>query len=216
MLTDDPGGPIHFRAKRWIYFAQAGIVGPLAVCSLIFGAVCLTGHWRDVNGRVATDAGWPLIIIGTCFALVFAQAVAQISHRRAPILRLCREGIELREVGRTTVDRFPFIPRLVRVAWSVLSGQGYRARVVRLAWHQVGEAYVVGPPMARVLILPPRADPDAGRSAAGTASAAEYHALHEVEFIDPVDQIAAAINRVADTPTAWHRLPSWNQDPTTC
>ena len=71
------------------------------------------------------------------FLLVFALAAYEIFARRRPLLRLCREGIEIVQIGESSLDGFPLIPGLIRVAWLILSTQGFRHPAIRIPWRSV-------------------------------------------------------------------------------
>jgi hypothetical protein len=64
--------------------------------------------------------------------LVFALVAYQLRARRRPLLRLWREGIEIVQVGTSSLDRIPLIPAFIRLACLIVSTQGLRKRVVRV------------------------------------------------------------------------------------
>src|SRR5947199_5229803 len=96
--------PTEFMARTWLFIVQALIFGGLASFSLVFGPLFLFGFMKKANGVSATDAGIALTALSVPFLLVFALAVYNLSARRRPLLRLCREGIEFVEIGASSLD----------------------------------------------------------------------------------------------------------------
>jgi hypothetical protein len=202
--------PTQFMAVIWIFVVQSIIFGGLATFSLVFGPLFLFGFMNKANGAPATDAGIALTAMGVPFMLISALAVYNIRARRRPMLRLCREGIEIVEIGRSSLDGFPLIPGMIRVAWLILSMQGFRRRVVRVLWHDFEDAWVSGPPMARRLTI--LAPPSRGTAEAlpRDSSVADQIVLTEVMFSTPLDNIAASIKWNANHSLDLRHLASWD------
>jgi hypothetical protein len=203
--------PTEFMAKTWIFVVQSLIFGGLASFSLIFGPLFLVGFMKKANGASATDAGIALTAMSVPLLLVFALAVYNLSARRRPLLRLCREGIEFVEIGSSSLDGIPLIPGWVRIAWLVLSMQGFRKRVVRVPWRDFHDAWVSGPPMARRLTI------DTSLSLAITGElplgtfVTDRIVVSEAVFSTPLDQIDAAIKSIANSSIDLEHLASWSE-----
>ena len=197
-----------FSGKTWIFVAQVVVFGSLGGFSLIMGPLFLTGVIKPANGRPGNDAGIALTIMSIPLLLVFALAVFNLVARRRPILRLCREGLEVNIIGASSLDGIPLIPGLVRVAWLVISMQGFKQQIMWVPWHYLGHVVVSGPPMARRLTIdasiPLRhAAPEVIQSAM-----ASQITFHEVAFDASLDQIAASIIAYSQNSASRARLPS--------
>src|SRR3954465_2957401 len=111
-----PDMPTRFTGKTWIFYAQALIWGGIGTFGLIFGPLFLFGFMNKANGAPATDAGIGLTVVSVPLLMLSDLAVYNIRARRRPLLRLCREGIEIMEIGRSSLDGIPLIPGMIRVA----------------------------------------------------------------------------------------------------
>ena len=125
-----------------------------------------------------------LTLVGVPFTLLFAHSVYSLWARRRPLLRICREGVEALVIGESSLDRIPLVPGLVRIAWSILSGQGFRSRIVRIPWTRLGETVVQWTPRGRVLAI------------VGTTDAGTHETLYfgDYSLKHPLDEIAEAIS----------------------
>jgi hypothetical protein len=204
--------PTRFMARTWIFRAQALVFGGLAAFSLVLGPLFVLGLMHDANGRPAADAGIALSAMSLPMLLVFALALYNLRSRRWPILRLCREGIEIVEIGASSLDRIPSLPGLVRVAWLILSTQGFRKRVARVPWRDFGDVWVSGPPMSRRLTIVTSPDSASAEGLPAPSPSVGHVVLPEVTFADPLDQIAEAIMSIAIDPGRRNHLPSWEAD----
>lgn len=202
--------PTQFSGKTWIFIVQALVFGGLGVFSLVMGPLFLFGIMTRADGRPGTDAGIALTILSIPFLLVFALALFNVVARRRPILRVCREGLELNMIGSSSLDGIPLIPGLIRVAWLIISFKGFKQQIVRAPWKSLRHVEVSGPPMAHTLtivasILQP---PIAQRNS--WPPIANQIAFREVAFDAPLDQIADTINAYSQNIESHNHLPSWS------
>ncbi len=203
--------PTYFMAKTWIFTVQLLVFGGLAAFGLILGPLFFLGFMNKANGAPATDAGIGLTAMSLPFLMVSALALYNIMARRRPLLRICREGIEIVQIGSSSLDRFPLIPGVIRVAWLILSRQGFKRRIVRIPWHCFRDAWVSGPPMAQSLtIYAPQSDAT-GEDLLEGPSVADQIVLPEVIFSTPLDHIVAAINWNANASLDMRHLASWDE-----
>jgi hypothetical protein len=149
------------------------------------------------------------------FLLLVVLAAYNIWARREPMLSLYRQGIVIVQIGASSLDGIPLIPVFVRVAWLIISTQGFRRKLVGIPWEFYQDARVSGPPMAHRLTIVSRS-PLASEEdlPAGCISAKEV-LLDEASFVEPMNQIADAIQSTAAYPTSWRHLPSWQREPLT-
>jgi hypothetical protein len=143
--------PDRFHAETWVYWAQLLRCGAFGSFSVIFGILVWTGIMTDSFGDPRPQAGPPMVIVGFCLLPLAALALCNIVGCAAPLIRCYREGIKCNLVGATSVDGVPLLPKEVRIAWAMLSLQGFRSQRVRLPWQQFAGAGVSGIPMAYVL-----------------------------------------------------------------
>jgi hypothetical protein len=204
--------PSEFMGKTWIFLAQAIVLGTLATFSLVFGPLFLFGYINKANGAPAIDAGIVLSTMSLPLMLVSALAAYNLWARRRPVLQLCREGIKIVLIGSSWLDGIPLIPGMLRVAWLIISTQGFRQRVICVPWAGYQDAWVSGLPMARHLTI--LASPVFARVEDLPLGwiPVEQVVLDEVWFVGPLDQIAEAIKSYGNLPTTRKQLPSWHED----
>ncbi len=197
--------------KTWIFRAQTILFGGLGWYSLILGPMFLFGLAEEQNGQPATEGGRALTIISMPFMLIYALAFYNLRARRRPLVRICREGIEIVRIGESSLDGLSMVPGLIRVAWLILSTQGFRKRWIRIPWGDFEAASVSGPPMAR------RLRTDASYSASLADEPAERPpsvrriVFEEVEFKTPPDVIASSIQFYAESGCDERdQLPMWD------
>ncbi len=190
--------PTEFRGKTWIFVVQALVFGGFAVFGLVFGPLFWLGIRERADGRPATDAGIFLTSWGVLCFPIFALAVFNIVARWKPILRICREGVEMTIIGSTSLDGVPFVPGPIRVAWAILTTQGFRKRIVRVAWGELRQVEVSGLPMARKLTV------------ITSSSHSETVMFREHVFESPLNAIALAVSSFAEDDEARDGLTSWD------
>ncbi len=201
--------PTQFMAKRWVFVVQAIFFGAFAAFGLILGPLFLFGFMKDVKGNPATDAGIALTSMSLPFVLIFALAIYNLKARRRPLLRLCREGIEFVLIGSSSLDGIPMIPGLVRLAWLILSTQGFRQQVVCIPWRDFECATVSGPPMDHCLTIEDSLSLVTSQALPLGTYATDRIVLREATFRTPLAEIATAINLHASKPDARGGLASW-------
>lgn len=206
--------PTQFRPKSWIYLVSALIFGGLAAFSMAMGPLFLTGAMKRADGKPATDAGIALCVFGLAFGAIAALALFQVLAHRQPLLRLCREGIIVNRVAASSLDDLPLIPgfgkmvALLRIAWLVVSLQGFRQHFVYAPWETFQTAEVGGLAMQRKLtIFALFFRPVAG--AAQPQCIADQFIFEEVAFARPLDEIVRSISIYSTHAAARQGLPSW-------
>jgi hypothetical protein len=191
-----------FRSRTWHLAAAALMLGGIAVFGLILGPLFLLGVVTPADGDPEHGRSGGIGL--TCGSLLIAMLALPVLFRwwarRQPVVRPYGEGVLLRLVGRSSLDRVPLVPGLVRVAWAVLSGQGLRVQSYRVPWDELTEVTVAGVPMARMLVvqwLPP-----------ATGGALEVSFAQD-EFAYPPTEVASALRRLKYDRKAREGLPSW-------
>ena len=192
--------PTRFTGKTWIFVAQSVIFGALAGISLLLGPLFLFGIMKDASGKSAVDADIALTIMSVPFLLVTALAVFNILARRRPIVSICREGVQVNLIGSSSLDGVPLLPSLIRVAWLILSFQGFKQQLLIAPWHSLHHARISGLQMARRFTIVGSFFPVARGGIGPAAPVATEVAFPEVAFDAPLDQVAAAINVYCQNP----------------
>lgn len=192
-----------FRAKTWFLWAKFIALGGLGCFSLVFGVLFWTGAMTSASGRSQPAAGPPMVIIGVCLVVVAILAAVSIAGRARPLIRCFREGIELNIVGATSLDEVPLVPGTVRLAWAILSLQGFRSTSMRIAWPDFRKAEVSGIRMAYVLRVQ--------GTAVDVRSGAAWSSIgfQQVALADDPHSVAEALNHLGASPEERERLPSW-------
>jgi hypothetical protein len=206
--------PTRFSGKVWILAAQFAIFGSLSAQALIAGPLFLTGIMKTADRRPGTDAGIALTLIGVLLAPVAALFLFNILARRRPLLYLCQEGIVVNLIGVSSLDGLPVVPgfsraiALLRVAWLIVSLQGFKQQLVYAPWHGFQAAQVSGLRMQRKLAVfanffrpaPIGVQPE---------FISDQLWFAEVEFTSSLEQIARSITIYSTDVRARQQLPSW-------
>ena len=170
------------------------------------GPLFLTGAMKRANGEPAKDAGIGITAV-TVGLMVPATAMAwfNLRARRPPLLRIGRDGIEVRVIGQTTLDGIPGIPGVARFAWGVLSTQSFRSHTLRCAWKEIQKPRVAGLPGMRVLILDGTFRPIPNASSSVAEPVGNQIIFQQVDFKRPLQEVAEAIAFYAENPAGWRR-----------
>ena len=207
MLIQPP--PTEFCRKNWISVVASVLLGFLSVFCLVLGPLFLFNVIRSADGRPTTGAGIALCIMSVPISLCFALNVSQLLASRRPLVRLCREGIEFNRIGATSLDNIPLLPGMVRVAWAIISMQGFREQIVRAPWEGYQQLSISGPSSMKVrAVIASVYKVDDYRVQQPIANVITYG---EVAFNVPLEHVAHAIYAYGTHPEARERLPSWDQ-----
>ncbi len=198
-----------FWGKTWVFWAQMIALGAFGCFALVFGTLFWTGAMTDAHGKSRPGAGPPMVITGAFLLLVAVLAAVNIAGRARPVIRCFREGIECSIAGATSLDGVPLLPGSVRLAWSILSLQGFRSMRLRIAWPDFRNAEVTGLPMAYVLLL--------HGTATNTKSGATSNqiAFRQVALVDDPRSVADMLNRFGANQSERDRLSTWGSVPGT-
>jgi len=203
--------PTQFRGKTWIVVVNAIVFGGLAGFCAVLGPLFLVGVLKPADGRPGTGAGIALSIISVPLVLVFVLAVFHVLARRRPVLRLCREGLEINLLGASSLDDVPLVPVFVRLTWLIVSLQGFRQQLVRARWEDLRGLRITGPPMARTLTIAAAVDRSASPPDGQPGPKANRVSFGEAAFARPLDQVASAIQAYHRNAKLRGRLPSWSR-----
>jgi hypothetical protein len=111
----------NFYSRMWFRYVGAAVCTLLAMFCLVFGPLFLLDILRPANGNPGKDAGVAMSIMLLPMSLVMALSWFNVAVRRKPLLRICREGIEVNVIGSSSLDGVPLVPPLIRIAWLVIS-----------------------------------------------------------------------------------------------
>jgi hypothetical protein len=182
-----------FTGKTWIFVAQAFVFGGFALFTLMLGPLFLFEIMKDARGQPARDAGVVLTIMSIPMLLVFALAVFNIVARRRPLICLHREGLAINIIGSSSLDGIPLIPGMIRVAWLILSLQGFKQQMLFMPWQSFVGIQISGLPMARRLTIAGSMFRSTDGQIVHSAAVANQVTFPEVAFDSPLDLIAASI-----------------------
>jgi hypothetical protein len=196
-----------FNAKTWIYWAQGLLCTLFGVGSCIIGVGILSGAIESSNGSNDRSVGAYPLAIGLLLLLVGALGLVNALGRRRPVLRCFREGVECNLVGATTLDAVPLVPGYFRVAWAILSGQGFRSNIVRIPWPAFRSADVGGSSLMQVLHL------QAAATNTRTGQTVQSLTFKQLAFKDDLDTVEASLTRLSKDPQAQAELPPWPAAP---
>ncbi|MFO1002829.1 MAG: hypothetical protein U0936_21065 [Planctomycetaceae bacterium] len=202
-----------FSGKTWIFLVQALVFGGFALVSLTLGPLFLFEIMKDARGQPARDAGVALTVMSIPLLLVFALAVFNIVARRRPLISLYREGLAINMIGSSSLDGIPLIPGMLRVAWLILSLEGFRQQMLFAPWQSLKLTHVYGLPMMRQLTIAGSIFRSTDGDVANSAALAQQVTIPEVAFDESLDQIAATINAYCQNSELRNQLSSLNGAP---
>jgi hypothetical protein len=202
--------PDRFYRKTWIFTAQCWFFGTFTLFGLILGPLYWVGAIESADGRPTTSAGIGLTVVASVFMLpAFLLALSNRRARRWPLISLYREGLQAREIGRTSLDQIPLVPGPLRFAWSFLSGQGFRVRCYRVGWESLDGVKVFGPPITRTMTIHGRFAPASDDFPESPGEAIPQIGFHQAEFKTPLDQVAETIREYQHDAGTRVNLPAW-------
>jgi hypothetical protein len=207
MYLTTPIAQTVFYAKCWFHYVGASVFTMLFLFCAIFGPLFLFEVIRRADGKPGTDAGVALCIIAVPMCLVAALGWFNVLARRKPLLRICGEGIEINIIGSCSLDGVPLVPTWIRVAWLVLSMQGFKTRTGWIPWEEFRGVQVKGMPMMRTLIIDATIAGPTSRGDQISAQIGNQIAFRDADFCDPLERIASAIEAFHDQPDARRTLP---------
>jgi hypothetical protein len=170
----------------------------------------LNGVLKPANGKSDDTAGIALTLIGAALAPVFLLAAFNLIARKRPLVRICREGLELAVIGASTLDRIPFVPGLARLAWSIVSLQAFSRHVLRVVWDEIDSVRAVGMPMSRMLLI--EGVIRDSRLASSDLAARVAVSFDEAALKTPLDQIVISVQEFVHEPSLRQALPSWKRE----
>jgi hypothetical protein len=203
-----PKLPTIFFAKTWYLYVGAIVFTALAAFSAIMGPLFLLEIIKPAHGRPGTEAGIALSVMAAPMCLIALLGWFNIRARRRPLLRICDEGLEINVIGASSLDGVPLLPIMVRIAWLIVSLQGFKKQIGWIPWPSLRTVQVRGLPMARTLVIAGTIVYPTFRGEQVTARIANAVSFRDAEFQDPLDTIADAISAFALEPEACSTLPS--------
>jgi len=200
-----------FFAKTWYHWVGAFVLTFFALFCAVLGPLFLLDVLERADGKPATEAGVALSIMAVPLALVATLSWYQLWARRKPLLRICRDGIEVNVIGASSLDSVPALPKLFRVAWLVLSLQGFRKQVGWIQWCEFRSAEVSGKRMERFLTIDASIDFPSFRKLDPSRKRAECVVFRDSDFKISLDSIESSINRYSKSSLARRRLPKLHE-----
>lgn len=198
-----------FTGKTSIFAVQAAVFGSFGVFSLVLGPLFLFEIMKDARGEPAVDAGIALSIMSVPMLVLCALAAFNLRARRRPLLCICREGLEINLIGSSSLDEIPLVPGTIRVAWLVLTLQGFKQENLHAPWESFHAAEITGLPMVRTLTIYGNMYRVSDAAIGPPILAANQVSFRDAAFDAPLDDIAETINGYFRYPEARHHLPTW-------
>lgn len=190
-----------FYSRTWTLWVAACLSAILGLGLIVMGIGFWSGSLGDADAQEGTENGPRLTIAGCCMLAWAALGATKIVRRRVPTIRCHREGIECNLVGVTSLDGVPLVPAPIRMAWALLSLQGFRAQRIRILWPQFFSALVADGILALHWL------PDEG-SEEGMFRTVEFK---EGLLVDELEEVAASVNLLAENAVEREGLPAWQR-----
>ena len=142
-----------FYAISWHLYVAAIVFTILAMFCATLGPLFLFDVMKTADGKPGTEAGVAMSIITIPMALVALLGWFSVYVRLKPLLRICEEELEINVIGASNLDGVPLIPNLVRIAWLILSLQGFKTQIGWIPWETFRSVEVKGLRMIRSLVI---------------------------------------------------------------
>ncbi len=197
-----------FYAKSWYLYVGAIVFTLFALFCAILGPLFLFEIIQRADGKPGTDGGVALSIMAVPMFLIALLSWFNVVARRKPLLRICEEGVEINVIGASSLDGTPLIPNLVRVAWLILSLQGFKKQIGWIPWEMFRSIEVVGLPMMRSLVIDATIAYPTFQGDGMTARIGDRIEFRDAEFQDPLEIIASTIHEFYHDRDARRLLPS--------
>lgn len=123
-------------------------------------------------------------------------------------MRIWEEGLEINVIGASSLDSTPLLPNVVRVAWLIVSMQGFKKQVGWIPWEMFRTIEVAGLPMMQSLVIDATIVYPSFRGDALAAKVADRISFRDADFQEPLERIAATVQAFYDDPDARNALPS--------
>lgn len=211
MSSSSTCGQTVFYAKTWYHVASALVFTVIGTVSVILGPLFLLDVLKRADGKPGTEAGIALSIIGIFMILVALLGWFNVYARRTPLLRICREGILINVIGVSSLDNVPLVPSIFRVAWLILSLQGFKKQIGFIPWESFEAAQATGLPMMRSLVIVAKIFYSNRGDQSLHLPLASSIIFREVEFRHSLDKVSTAIREFHSDLDARGALTSWNQ-----
>ncbi len=197
-----------FYGKTWLYRTGAFLSALLACICVFIAVLFLCGIWTPANRIPGTVAAFRLLLVAmpiSFFAILFWFHVLA---RRRPLLRICDEGLEVNIIGRGSLDHVPGIPTSIKLAWLVVSMQGFRKQIGWVPWGSFRGAKVSGKPLMRTLTIHGTVAFPRFRGDKIEAKVGDHVSFRSSEYRDSLEEIVDAIETAFEHPSTWSALPS--------
>jgi hypothetical protein len=199
-----------FYAKSWYRYVAAFVFTMLALFCMILGPLFLFDILKRADGKPGTEAGVAMSIMAIPLAMLALLGWFNIYARLKPLLRIWNEGLEINVIGASSLDGVPLIPTWVRVAWLILSLQGFKKQIGWIPWTTFRSVEVAGLPMMRSLVINATMVYPTFRNDAVTVQIGNTVAFRDAEFQDSLESIATAIQAFYHDREARNALPSFH------
>jgi hypothetical protein len=197
-----------FYGKTWLYRIGAFLSALLAFICVLIAILFLSGISQPANGIPGGVAGIRSLFVAAPIFLFGFLLWFHVLARRRPLLRICHEGLEVNVVGRGSLDHVPGIPTSIKLAWLVLSMQGFRKQIGWIPWESYRGVSVSGLPAFRKLTIHGTVAFPRFRGDKIEATVVDHILFHGSEYRDSLEDIAKAIETTFHHPETWSSLPS--------
>lgn len=205
MITDDEKMPSEFLPRRWMLWASA-IANCVMFCfAMLMGPLFATGLMKNARDEEVREAGFIMIALGLLVILPTLLVVAgSLVLGRGFLLKICREGLVYRTVGRMGLDRVPLVPGLVRAWARCVTGAAFRCEEHRIPWAELAGIEVRGFRGAQNLRIHQRIG--------GSAGNVTFVSFRDADFQAPLGRIVEAISFYSEPDERRaEALPGWDE-----
>ncbi len=207
MANSSPKLESVFYAKSWYFYVAAILFTMLAAFCTILGPLFLFEIMKRADGKPGTDAGIAMSIMAAPIWLIALLGWFNVYARRKPLLRICKEGLEINIIGASSLDGVPLISNFVRVVWLIMTLQGFKNQIGWIPWDTFRSVDVVGMPMMRSLVIDATVVYPTFRGDDLTAKIGNSVTFLDADFQNALEAIASSIIEFSEHVDARYDLP---------
>ena len=197
-----------FFGKTWIYQVGALLSALLVILCILIAILFAAGVLEPKGAIRPTVAASRLLLISIPIAFITVLCWSNLLARRRALLRICQEGLEVNIVGRGSLDHVHGLPTSIKLAWLVISMQGFRRQIGWVPWESYRGVVVSGVPTRRTLTIHGTVAYPTFHGDEIEATVGAHVTFYGSECRDSLQEIANAIETTSADSSQWADLPS--------
>lgn len=208
--------PTKIYGKTWILWACTLIIGQVACMGCILGPLFWLDILKRADGQPGSFGGIHMTVIGLLLMPVAILFAFQLLARQWPIIKIYKEGLEIREIG-TPIQIDPilsiigigFIIIILVAIWQLITLQIFRTKTSRLRWDEI--PYIMKDTGSFTIAVSSSSETKETFDESGHSPTVHY-SYGPDSFSLPTEKVDEIVRHYRYTPGARESLPGWDDD----